>query len=212
MRRTLSRTCRGALRRNSRSRPLRRRWRCSGRSRSRRARSRYRWTNWSGCARRRRTRHSFRCCGSRGPSRCRRCCSRRLRSCGRTWRRSGDRLRRFRSFGHGWRRWRDHCRFGRRNRRDSGDGRCRGRCRTRARCLRGRILSFFFRLGLGFFRRFRVGYPLNVSAHLLRNVGGNGAGVCLFFCDAVPGQQVNNGLGLDLQLAREFVNSYLSYV
>jgi hypothetical protein len=48
-----------------------------------------------------------------------------------------------------------------------------------------------------------------VFAHFLRNIHGDGTRVRFFLCDAVSGQQVNNGLGLDFQLARQLVNSYL---
>jgi hypothetical protein len=49
-------------------------------------------------------------------------------------------------------------------------------------------------------------------AHFLRNIRGNGTRVRLLFRDAVPGQQVNNGFRLDLQLARQLVYSDLVYV
>jgi hypothetical protein len=49
-------------------------------------------------------------------------------------------------------------------------------------------------------------------AHLLRNIRGNGTRMRLLFRDAVPGQQVNNSFGLDLQLARQLINSDLVYV
>jgi hypothetical protein len=48
-----------------------------------------------------------------------------------------------------------------------------------------------------------------VLADFFRNVRGNGTGVRFLFGDAVPGQQVNNGLGLDLQLASQLVDSDL---
>ena len=34
----------------------------------------------------------------------------------------------------------------------------------------------------------------------------------LLFRDAIPGQQVNDGFGLDLEFARQFVDSDLIYV
>jgi hypothetical protein len=49
-------------------------------------------------------------------------------------------------------------------------------------------------------------------ANLFRDIRGDGARMRLFFRDAVPGQQVNDGLGLDLQLARQLINSDLIYV
>ena len=50
---------------------------------------------------------------------------------------------------------------------------------------------------------------MEVLAHFLRDVDGNRTGVRLLFGDAVSRQQVNDGLGLDLQLASEFIDSDL---
>ena len=46
----------------------------------------------------------------------------------------------------------------------------------------------------------------NLFANLLRYIRGYGARVCLFLGNAVPGQKINNGLGLDLEFAGQFVN------
>ena len=85
-----------------------------------------------------------------------------------------------------------------------------GRTHPRRFCCR--VLRVFFRLGLGFRRCFRVRYALNMFAYFLRDILGNGARVRLLFCDAVARQQVNDGLRLDLQLARQLINSDLVYV
>jgi hypothetical protein len=60
--------------------------------------------------------------------------------------------------------------------------------------------------------RFFLGGSLNLFAHLLRDVLRDGARVRLFFRDAIPRQQVNDGFRLDLQFAGQFVNSDLIYV
>jgi hypothetical protein len=49
--------------------------------------------------------------------------------------------------------------------------------------------------------RFFFGGTLNLFAHFLRDVRGDGARVRLLFRDAIPGQQVNDGFRLDLQFA-----------
>jgi len=45
--------------------------------------------------------------------------------------------------------------------------------------------------------------------HFLRDIHGDGARVRLFFRDAVPREQVDDRLGLDLQLARQLIDSNL---
>ena len=197
----MRRSARWSLRRSSR--------RCRGRSwrpdrrcrRPNRSRCRCR------CVRRRRTRRGLCRRGS-----CARYCRRSRRSgrsshCWRARRRCGNggsRLRCRRLSSH--RRRRGSCRFRRHNCR-----RRRRRCssRTHTRSLSRRVPRLFVGFCLCFFGRFRVGYALNVFAHFLRDIHGDGTGVRLFFCDAVSGQQVNNGFRLDLQLARQLVYSNL---
>ena len=180
-----------------------------------RRRSTGRSRSWSRGPRRRcrsANRRRRRCaCGRRDRRRCRRsrrrCARRRSRNrmCPRG---RSNRRRRFRcrgrcrsSYGRRchWLRWRSRRRYGRR--------RCGSRTHPRRFCRR--IFRFLVRLGLGFSRRFRVRYSLEMFAHFLRNIRGNGARVRLLFRDAIPGQQVNNSLRLDLQLARQLVNSDL---
>jgi hypothetical protein len=163
------------------------------------------------CGRRRRSRRGLRRRGScgRGSRYCRR--SRRSSRSSHRWRagcrcgngRSRLRCRRLSSY----RRRRGSCRF----RRHNCCRRRRRRCssRTHTRSLSRRVPRLFVCFCLCFFGRFRVRYALNVFAHFLRDIHGDGTGVRLFFCDAVSGQQVNNGFRLDLQLARQLVYSNL---
>ena len=121
------------------------------------------------------------CCIGRG-RRCRLSCGSGSR-CYRCCRGSGSRG--FGQHGCGCSRWPHSCRF---------------RCR---------ILGVFFRFSMGFRLRLGVGYALQVLANFLRDIYGNGAGVRLLFGDAVPGEQVDDRFGLDLQLARQFIDSNL---
>jgi len=89
---------------------------------------------------------------------------------------------------------------------------CRRRGRSHARSLRSRFLRFFFRFGSRFRLRFLYGGPLNLFAHFLGNVRGDRTRVRLLFRDAIPGQQVNDGFGFDLEFAGQFVDSDLIYV
>jgi hypothetical protein len=57
--------------------------------------------------------------------------------------------------------------------------------------------------------RLGVRHALKVLADFFRDIHGNGAGVRLFFRDAVPCEQVDDRFGLDLQLARQFIDSNL---
>jgi hypothetical protein len=57
--------------------------------------------------------------------------------------------------------------------------------------------------------RFGVRQALQVLANFLRDIYRNGAGVRLLFGDAVPCEQVDDRFGLDLQLARQFIDSNL---
>jgi hypothetical protein len=41
------------------------------------------------------------------------------------------------------------------------------------------------------------------------DIGGNRAGVRLFFLDSKTGQKVNDGFGLDLEFARELIDADL---
>jgi len=90
--------------------------------------------------------------------------------------------------------------------------RCYGRGSSHPRGLRRRFLRFFVRFGSRFRVRFLFGRALNLFAHLLRDIRRNRARVRLLFRYAVPGQQIDNGLGLDLEFAGQLVNSDLIYV
>jgi hypothetical protein len=85
----------------------------------------------------------------------------------------------------------------------------RRRRRPHPRRLRRRFLRFLLRPGFLFRRCFRVGNALQVLANFLRNIFRNRARVGLFFGDAVARQKVDDGLGLDLQLARQLIDAYL---
>jgi hypothetical protein len=54
-----------------------------------------------------------------------------------------------------------------------------------------------------------VRYALKVFAYFLRYIDRNGAGMRLLFGDAIPCEQVDDGFGLDLKLARQFIDSNL---
>jgi hypothetical protein len=77
---------------------------------------------------------------------------------------------------------------------------------------RRRFCRCFFCRAFGFFLRFRVGFALQLLAHLYRNFDGNRAGVGLLFRYAKSRQKVNDSLSLDLEFTGEFVNSYLGCV
>jgi hypothetical protein len=84
--------------------------------------------------------------------------------------------------------------------------------RSHPRGLGSRVFRFFFRLGNRLSVRFLFGGSLNLLPHLLRDVRGDRARVRLLFRHSVPGQQVNDGFGLDLEFAGQLVNSDLIYV
>jgi len=142
-----------------------------------------------------------------------------LHSGGHTSRRGSRRLRNnFRNPRRCCRRWSRMSRRshggGRRNRRCGGRGwlysrwghgslrRCSHRGGPHPRRLRCNFLRFFF----GLCRSFRVSLgfcnSLDTLANLHRDIGRNGARVRFLFGYAKTGQKVNDGLGLDLQLAR----------
>jgi hypothetical protein len=54
-----------------------------------------------------------------------------------------------------------------------------------------------------------LGGTLELMANLLGDVRGNGAGVGLLFSNTQARQEVNDGFGLDFQLAGQFVNTDL---
>ena len=88
------------------------------------------------------------------------------------------------------------------------------RCRWRSgwshpRGLRRGLLRIFFRFGSRFRLRFGLGGSLKVLAHFFSDVHRDRARVRLFFSDAVPSQQIDDGLGLDLEFAGQFVDSDL---
>jgi hypothetical protein len=60
--------------------------------------------------------------------------------------------------------------------------------------------------------RFGFGLPSDLFTDLLGYIGRNRTRVRLFFRDAILGQKVNDGLGLDLEFAGQLVDSYLIYV
>jgi hypothetical protein len=86
------------------------------------------------------------------------------------------------------------------------------RNRSHPRGLGRGILDFFLRLGSRFRLCFLLGGALNLLAHFLRDIHRNRARVRLLFRDAIAGQQVNNGFGLDLEFSGQFVDSDLIYV
>jgi hypothetical protein len=173
-----------------------RRTRCNGLSRNwRRTRSCCRNVSW-GCGRSRRWGCGW-CrwfCGHRDNRR--RLCDRRRGSGRNTW-----------SSGF-WRRWRDPCRGMRsRSLRRNGSGWLHGNGRGRSDCWsRGRS-----RNGLGRLLRggFRVGSTLQCFANFFGDIDGNRTGVRLLFGYTKPRKKVDDCLGLDLQLAGQFINSYL---
>jgi hypothetical protein len=59
---------------------------------------------------------------------------------------------------------------------------------------------------LRFLLRFLFRYTLNFLAHFLGDVHRDRARVRLFLRDPVPGQQINNGFGLDLEFSGQLVN------
>jgi hypothetical protein len=154
-----------------------------------------------------------------GRSRCR--CSRLRGSRWRNnWRRSGN-LRRHRSSRSGRLRYNWFCRGRSRNRgrarfrsnwRHARLRYCRWRSRPHPRGLCSRVLRFFFRFDSRFYLRFLLSGSQNLFAHFLRDILGDRARVRLLLRDAIPRQQVNDGLSLDLQFAGQFVNSDLIYV
>jgi len=89
--------------------------------------------------------------------------------------------------------------------------RCAGndRSRTHARGFRSCFLRYFFRGGSGFRGSFGFRQILEVLAHSFRGVNINGTGVRLFFGDARFRQIIEDGLGLDLEVAGQFVDANL---
>ena len=67
----------------------------------------------------------------------------------------------------------------------------------------------FFGGAFGFRGAFGVGYALEVLLNFFGDIGGNGAGVRFLFGNAESGQKVNDGFGLDLEFAREFIDADL---
>jgi hypothetical protein len=60
--------------------------------------------------------------------------------------------------------------------------------------------------------RFFIRNAVKMLANLLGHIDRNRARVRLLFCYAVPGQQVDDRLCLNLEFAGQFVNSYLIWV
>jgi hypothetical protein len=87
-----------------------------------------------------------------------------------------------------------------------------GSRRLHARCFGRRFLRFLLRLRRGLSRSLGVGNSLEVLADLFRNIGRDGTRVRLLFADTIPRQEVNDGLGLDLEFAGQLVDSDLVYV
>ena len=71
------------------------------------------------------------------------------------------------------------------------------------------IFRFFFRLCCGFRLSFGFRDPLNRFANFFRDIDRNRARMRFLFRDAESGQKINDGLGLDLQLAGQLVDSDL---
>jgi len=73
--------------------------------------------------------------------------------------------------------------------------------------------SSFFSGSLGYGRSFgggiRFSLTLNGAAYFLRDIHRDGARVRFLFRDTEAGQKVNDGLGLDFELAGQLVDSYL---
>jgi hypothetical protein len=90
----------------------------------------------------------------------------------------------------------------------------RGGCRSgsHSRGLCRSILCFFLCFGSRFRLGLCLGGSLNLLAHLLCDIRRDRARVRFLFRDAIAGQQVNNGLGLDLEFSGKLVNSDLVYV
>jgi hypothetical protein len=82
------------------------------------------------------------------------------------------------------------------------------RCRLAQRGLGRR----FFRGAVGLRGGFGVSYALQMTLHLLGDIGRNRTRVRLLFGDTKTCQQVNDGFRLDLQLARQLVNADLGCV
>jgi hypothetical protein len=74
---------------------------------------------------------------------------------------------------------------------------------------RGSFLAGLLGYGRSFDRSIRFGLALNGAAYFLRNIYRDGARVRFLFRDAEAGQKVNDGLGLDFELAGQLVDSYL---
>jgi len=71
------------------------------------------------------------------------------------------------------------------------------------------FLRGFFGCGRCFSCGILFGLSLNRAAHVFGDVDRDGARVGLFFRDAEAGQKVNDGLGLDFELAGQLVDSDL---
>ncbi len=69
-----------------------------------------------------------------------------------------------------------------------------------------------FRLGSRFYLGSFFGRSQNLLAHLFGDIRGDRARVRFLFRDPIPDQQVNNGFGLDLEFAGQFIDSDLIYV
>jgi hypothetical protein len=87
----------------------------------------------------------------------------------------------------------------------------RYRCGSRlhSRCLGGGFLRLFLSLGSRFCLSLRFSYSLNLLSHPFGDVCGNRTRVSLLFGDTKAGQKVNDRLRLDLQFARQLVDSDL---
>jgi len=77
------------------------------------------------------------------------------------------------------------------------------------RSSRGSFLAGLLGYGRSFDCSIRFGLALNGAAYFLRDVHRDGARVRFLFRDAEAGQKVNDGLGLDFELAGQLVDSYL---
>ena len=89
--------------------------------------------------------------------------------------------------------------------------RWRGRRRRglHARCSGGRVFRGFIRYGLLFRLGFRFGQGAKMLAHFYSGFHFDRTGMRFFLGNAGLGQIINDGLGLDLEFASQFVDSDL---
>ena len=148
-------------------------------------------------------------------NRWRRCCRFcRNRRCRRSW------LRNWGRWSNRWRYWlrgygrrcrchrrSDHYRSGRSN--DNGRWRWSNDSRLHARCFGGCFFRDLFRCGVFFSGDLSIGHITEMFAHPYGGVDIDGTRVGLLFCNTGFRQIIDDRLGLDLELARQFVDANL---